>query len=60
MFTLQFGHKVYNDEKAGQSVADALTAQDEDGWTYKVNVDLQTGKAIIGIYDEDGVFVHYY
>lgn len=45
----------YTLEKANKYAA-ALTAADEDGWTYKV-IDCKNGLGRIDVYDEDGELV---
>jgi len=57
MFIINQLHTIYNTVSEAEKVASANNA-DSDGWEYVVVADPQgSGRAIIKVYDEDGVFL---
>ncbi len=54
---LNHTHTIYQDANAASVAASSMQAGDDD-WTYKVVVDPKgSGRAVVAIHDEDGVFV---
>lgn len=50
-------HRIFNTKVDAEKVAAALKS-DDPYWTYEVSVDPSgSGRALINIYDEDGLFV---